>query len=110
MRLTLAMPSLEIGMMMGQDGTLVGGAIRENLRIVDALASSTSFLDRPRVVPEAAQLLDNGQREILIRIEPGHEWLFRLVVPNVLVDLGGMLSVIIPGRKEISRRQADDIL
>jgi hypothetical protein len=58
-RLTSPMKSLEIAMIMGKDSTLVGGGIRENFRIVNSLASPTRLLDRPHVVPEAAQLLGN---------------------------------------------------
>jgi hypothetical protein len=72
-RPTLSMEAVEIAMIMGKDSTLVGGGIRENFRIVNALASPTRLLDRPHVVPEAAQLLGDRLRRILIRIEPGHE-------------------------------------
>jgi hypothetical protein len=77
-RLTLSMKALEIAMIMGKNSTLVGGGIRENFRVVNALASPTRLLDRPHVVPEAAQLLGNRLRKILNRIEPGHEWSVRL--------------------------------
>lgn len=103
-RLPLPMKASEIGMIMGKHSTLVGGGIRENFRIVNALASPTRFLDRPHIVAEPAQLLDDRQREILIRIESGHEWLVCLVVANVLIDLGRMLSVIVPGRVEVFGR------
>ena len=104
------MKAFEIAMIMGKDSTLVGGGIRENFRIVNALASPTRLLDRPYVVPEAAQLLGSRLRKILIRIEPGHEWSVRLVVANVLNDLGGMLSVVVPGRVEVRGREAHDVL
>jgi hypothetical protein len=69
------MKAFEIAMIMGKDSTLFGGGTSENFRIVNALARPTRLLDRPHVVPEAAQLLGNRLRKILIRIEPGHEWL-----------------------------------
>jgi hypothetical protein len=73
-RLTLPMKAFEIGMVMRKHGTMVGDGISENLRIVNALASATCLLDRQYIVPKA-QLLDDRQREILIRIESGHAWL-----------------------------------
>jgi hypothetical protein len=108
-RLTLPVKATEIGMIMGKHSPLVGGGIRENFRIVNALASPIRLLDRPHVVPETAQFLDNRQREILIRIEPGHEWLVCLVVADVLIDLGEVLSVVIPGRVEVFGREAHDV-
>jgi hypothetical protein len=109
-RLTLSMKASEIGMIMGKHSALVGDGIGENFRIANALASTPRLLDRPHVVPETAQFLDNRQREILIRIEPSHEWLVRLVVANVLIDLGRMLSVVVRSRVEIFGREAHDVL
>ena len=110
MRLTLSMKAFEIAMFMLKDSTLVGGGISENFRIVSALASPTRLLDRPHVVPEVAKLLGDRLRKILIRIEPGREWSVRLVVANVLIDLGGMRSVVIPGRVEVRGREPHDVL
>jgi hypothetical protein len=69
LRLTLSMKASEIRMIMRKQSTVVGGGISENFRILNPLASPTSFLDRPHVVSESAQFFDNRPREILIRIE-----------------------------------------
>ena len=100
----------EIGMVMGQHGTLLGNGIRENVRIADTLASATGVLDGVHVVSEAAKFLDNRQRKILVGIEPGHEWSVCLVGENVVVDLGGMLPVIVPSRLEVFGREPHDVL
>ena len=108
-RLTLPMKPPEIRMIMGNHSTLVGGGIRKNLGIVNALASPRRLLDGSHVVPKTAQFLDNRQREILIGIEPGHAWLVCLVVANIFIDLGGVLSVVVPGRVEVFGRKAHNV-
>jgi hypothetical protein len=71
--LALPMKPFKIGVVVGKQTTLVGNGIRENFRITNALASTTRVLDRPYVVSEAAQFLDNRQGKILVCIQPGHE-------------------------------------
>jgi len=68
----LPMQAFEIGMIMGKHSAKIGSGIGENLRVRNALVGSARLLNRPHIVAEAAQLLDDRQREILIRIESGH--------------------------------------
>ena len=49
-RITLPMKAFEIGMIVGDYGTLVGGGVRENFRVVNTLARPIRLLDRPHVV------------------------------------------------------------
>jgi hypothetical protein len=108
-RLTSPMKSLEIAMIVSKDSASVGAGIRENFRIVNALANPTRLLDRPHVVPEAAQHVGNWLRKILIGVDPGQEWSVRPVVANVRIDFGGMLSVVIPRRVEVRGREPHDV-
>jgi len=45
-RQALPMKPFEVGMIMGEDSTLVGSSVRENYRVVNALVRSTRLLDR----------------------------------------------------------------
>lgn len=45
------MKPFKIGMVVRQQGTLLGNGIRENLRIVNTLASPTRILDRAQSCP-----------------------------------------------------------
>lgn len=104
------MKPFEIGMVVRHHGTLLGNGIRKNFRIANTQASPSRVLDRAHIMPEAAQFLDNRQRKILVRIEPGHEWSVCLVHTNVVLDLGGMLTAIIPSGLEVFGREAHDVL
>lgn len=108
-RLTLSMVAFEIGVIMSDHSTLVGAGVPENVRIVNALTSPTCILYCPHVVPETAQFLDNRQREILISIEPGHEWLVCLVVANVFIYFGAVLSVVIPSCLEVVGHESHNV-
>lgn len=87
------MKPFEIGMVVGQHSTLLGNGIREDFGIANTLACATRVLNRAHVVPEAAQLLNNRQRKIFVRIESGHEWSVCLVDTNVVVDLRDVSSL-----------------
>ena len=100
-RLTLPMKAFEISIVVGHHGSPVGRSVNENLGVVDALASAPCILDRQHVVTQAAQLMDNRQRKILIRVESGHAWSVGLVVADVRVDLGRMLGNVVPGRMQV---------
>jgi len=73
MRLTLPMKPPEIGMIVSEDSTLIGCSVGKDLRVVNLLIRPPCFLNRQHVMAEAAQLLYNRQRKILVRIEPGHK-------------------------------------
>jgi hypothetical protein len=83
----LPMKASEVGVIMSKHRTLVRYGTGKNNIIAKALSSLTCVLDGADIMPQAAELLDNRQREVLIRIESGHRRLICLVILNVLVDL-----------------------
>jgi hypothetical protein len=110
MRLTPPVKALEVAMIVGQYGPRLIDRISEELRIADSFPGLTRILHCFDIVSSAAQLFHNRQRKILIRIEPCHRRLVRLVSANVLINFVGMSAVVVPGCLQVTRRETADAI
>lgn len=67
-----------------QHDPLIGGRVCQHALVGQLAIRITGFLDRDHVVTQTPELLNDGQREVLVGVESGHD-LRGLVLLNLLL-------------------------
>src|SRR6185312_15169079 len=92
----LAMQRDEVPSIEGQHGATLADGILQDIGIADALAREPCVEEGLDVVPESSEFLHDGEREVLVREEPGQSSGL-LILADLAVDLFTMAADVGPG-------------